>query len=296
MPLALKRTLESVSAEGCRGRGRPPGVRTTIQKCTAELEEVCARTSDLRDFAKREQRSKDAVVEDTIPLLRLLAGGTDAGLCALADAIAAEARGAAVARDDARDRGVEVVERLATGFGACGDDNLERRYVLQFVAGIYSIAELTVFGFAGLGKNRDFLKSTREMVHTHGVQSREAVEEQHRSKAGKPIQVAQEDLDSYWERHMADSRDRPGKLVLDMPPAGVIREIMDSGLCGRECVGLRGSAWECVGLGGSVRGCVGRCWNVWGRVGVCGTVWVGLGLVGLVGLVGWVGFVAMGWL
>ena len=68
------------------------------------------------------------------------------------------------------DRATIVLKRGGELFSLQGTDHEGRRYVLQLVAGVYSLGELHDFGFNGLGANGNLLRSSAAHVRENGVQ------------------------------------------------------------------------------------------------------------------------------
>ncbi len=181
--------------------GRPcgKGYKAALRTCAEALSE--ATVPKLPAAGELTRRQKE-LVSDVRTVVEAAAGGEE-GLPRL---LAEVGRSAGVPRpaQSALDRAKIVLERAGELFALQGNDHEGRRYILQLVAGLYSLGELHELGFKGLGKDYSLLRSAAAHVSEKGIEPFAGMKEAFPNRAGtrplsKDIVAA---ADAVWQSHM----------------------------------------------------------------------------------------------
>jgi hypothetical protein len=120
-------------------------------------------------------------------------------------------------------------------------EHVERRFLLQFVAGHFEGDELRSLGWDGLGKSGTLLRSVRSYVEENGVGPPPPEWSSSAGNPGLDTDVLAKS-DAIWKAHMQPSAELFNNVVLDTPAHIVQREVVAAGLMGRESARLLGMA------------------------------------------------------
>ena len=217
-------------AEGvlrARRAGRPAGsgFRQDLTACISAIS-----GKFVKGFGHDTSDRRETDVVDLVSrLVALVAGGEE---CAPKLLAAVSEKLASGRSDDGR--AVNAVRRMGECFGKHGErESVERRYLLQFVVGLYTGDELRALGWEGLGLNGQLLKSVREYVEANGVGP---APQEWQTCAGRPCIPADAIAasDAIWRKHMQFNPELFGAEVLDAPAGVVQREIVEAGVLKRE--------------------------------------------------------------